>query len=76
MISNYAVTIASVHHSQIDLSFSDIVNYKYNGPFGDWERRIGSTMDESLKGYKLPVEAFIIISGYNESVQGIGDHIR
>jgi len=57
IIHNYAVTTASVHDSQIDLSIPGIVNYKDKGYFGVEGRGIDATMDKSLKGYKLPVES-------------------
>ncbi|MCL4480605.1 MAG: transposase, partial [Candidatus Thermoplasmatota archaeon] len=57
IIANYAVTTASVHDSQIDLSIPGIVNYKDKGYFGVEGRGIDATMDKSLRGYKLPVES-------------------
>ena len=57
VIANYAVTTASVHDSQIDLSIPGIVNYKDKGYFGVEGRGIDATMDRSLKGYRLPVES-------------------
>jgi IS5 family transposase len=57
IIANYAVTTASVHDSQIDLSIPGVVNYKDKGYFGVAGRGIDATMDRSLKGYKLPVES-------------------
>ena len=56
IIANYAVTTASVHDSQIDLSIPGIVNYKDKGYFGIEGRGIDATMDRFLKGYRLPVE--------------------
>ena len=50
------MTTVSVHGSQIDLSMPGIVNYKDKGYFGVERRGIDSTMDRSLKRYKLPVE--------------------
>ena len=57
IIANYAVTTASVHDSQIDLSILGIVNYKDKGYFGVEEREIDATMDRSMRGYRLPVES-------------------
>jgi IS5 family transposase len=57
IIANYAVTTASVHDSQMDLSIPGVVNYKDKGYFGVSGRGIDATMDRSLKGYKLPVES-------------------
>ncbi len=48
IIANYAVTTASVHESQIDLSITGIVNYKDKGYFGIEGRRIDANMDKSL----------------------------
>ena len=49
IIANYAVTTASVHSSQIDLSISGIVNYKDKGYFRVEGRGIDATMDRSPK---------------------------
>ncbi len=57
MIANYAVTTASLHDSQIDLSIPGIVTYKDKGYFSVEGRGIDAAMDRALKGYKLPIES-------------------
>jgi len=57
MLANYAVTTASVHDSQIDLSISGIVNYKDRVYFGVEGRGIDATMGKALRGHKLPIES-------------------
>ena len=57
MIANYAVTTASVHDSQRDLSIPEIVNYKDKAYFGVESRGIDATMDRAVRGHKLPIES-------------------
>ena len=57
IISNNAVTTASVHDSPIDHSIPGIVNYKDKGYFDVEGRGIDATIDRSLKGHRLPVES-------------------
>ena len=57
MMRNYALTTASVHDSKIDLGIPCIVNYKDKVYFDVEGRGIDATMDETPKGYNLPVES-------------------
>jgi IS5 family transposase len=57
MIANYAVTTASVHDSQRDLSIQGVVNYKDKGYFSVEGRGIDATLDRAVRGHKLPIES-------------------
>lgn len=52
MIANYAVTTASVHDSQRDLSIPGVVNYKDRGYFSVEGRGIDATMDRAVSGHR------------------------
>ena len=57
MIANYAVTTASVHDSQRDLSIPGVVNCKDKVYFSVKGRGIDATMDRAVRGHKLPIES-------------------
>ena len=57
MIANYAVTTASFHDSQRDLSIRVVVNYKDKGYFSVEGRGIDATLDRAVRGHKLPIES-------------------
>ena len=56
-IANYAVTTASFHDSQRDLSIRGVVNYKDKGHFSVEGRGIDATLDRAVRGHKLPIES-------------------
>ena len=51
MTANYAVTTASVHGSQIDLSIPGVVTYKDKG--------YDATMTKALRGFKLGIRGIL-----------------
>ena len=57
MIANYAVTTASFHDSQRDLSIRGVVNYKDKGYFSVQGRGIDATLDRAVRGHKLLIES-------------------
>lgn len=57
MIANYAVTTASIHDSQRDLSIPGVVNNKDKGYFSVEGKGIDATMGRAVRGHKLPIES-------------------
>ena len=55
LIRSYAVTTASVHDSQIDLSKKGIPVYRDKGYFGVKPKGYDATMTKALRGFKLSI---------------------